>query len=981
MTPQQLQRAEELFHRLRHVPAHERTALLDKACGDDREVRDEVAEILAHADPDKTMTELRERISRLMHVQQTMDRDVPGRFQHPKQVGPFKILEVLGEGGMGTVYLAEQEHPVRRRVALKIIKIGMDTSEVVARFEAERQALALMNHPNIPKVFEAGATEQGRPYFVMEHVPGLPITEYCDKHRLTTRERLELLIQVCGAVQHAHQKAVIHRDVKPSNILVTVQDGKPVPKIIDFGVAKAIQQRLTERTLFTEQGRLIGTPEYMSPEQAEMTALDVDTRTDIYSMGVILYELLVGALPFDPTTLRKGGFAEIQRIIREQEPQKPSTKLSSLGDASAIVAEGRHTDRSSLVKQLRGDLDWITLKAMEKDRTRRYASAAALAEDIARHLRHEPVLAGPPNAAYRVRKFVRRNRGAVAAAGAIALILIGATAVSIGFARSANEQRRTAVAAEEDQRRARAEAEQSRDNLEAVVNFQSSMLGDIDAERMGLGIIDDLRDSIREALEATNASSEAVEQAIASFDLSLEGVNPTNLALKVVDEHVLSRAVETIEEDFADQAVVRAALYQTVADTYREIGLYEPATPLQEAAMRTRRQELGDEHPSTLASINSMGLLLWSMGKYEEAMPYYREALQGQRRVQGDDHPDTLGTLNNMALLLQTIGKYDEALPYQTEVVERKRRVLGNDHRDTLLSIRNMGSLLKSMGKLREAEEYYREALAGNRRILGSDHPETLSSIHSMGQVLWTMGKYEEAMPYHLEALEGNRRVLGDDHPKTMASINNMGNLFLMMGRPGDAEPYHRETLATSRRVLGDDHPQTLGAMNNLGVLLQSLGKLEEAHKLYVDVLDGCRRILGDDHPNTVGSRYSVGIILVTMGKPSDAEPHLAAAVDGARRAMPPGHWQIGVFLGGYARCLTALGRYSDAEKALDEAYGILEPAVGAEHIRTVNLVESLVELYDAWHADDPGAGHDAKAAEWRAKLPMKPKDEPEPGA
>lgn len=345
----------------------------------------------------------------------------------PERIGPYRILEQIGEGGMGVVYLAQQEHPVRRRVALKIIKLGMDTKEVIGRFEAERQALAMMNHPGIAHVYDAGATEEGRPYFVMEHVPGEPITNYCDRHRLTTKERLELFIPVCQGIHHAHQKAIIHRDVKPSNILVMVQDGKPVPKVIDFGVAKAIEHRLTERTVFTEQGQLIGTPGYMSPEQAEMTGLNVDTTTDVYSLGVLLYELLVGAPPFDPKSMREAGLDAIQRMIREVDPPKPSTRISGLGDEATTVAQKRRTEPATLERQLRGELDWIILRAMEKDRNRRYTSASEFAADVSRMLNHEPVLASPPSTSYRFKKFVLRHRIAVTAGALVILaMLLGA---------------------------------------------------------------------------------------------------------------------------------------------------------------------------------------------------------------------------------------------------------------------------------------------------------------------------------------------------------------------------------------------------------------------------------------------------------------------------------------------------------------------------------------------------------------------------
>jgi serine/threonine protein kinase len=348
-----------------------------------------------------------------------------GQFAHPSAIGPYRVLSLLGEGGMGVVYLAEQEQPIRRRVAVKVMKFGMDSRDVLARFASERQALALMTHPNIAKVFDAGWSEDGRPFFVMEYVAGIPITRYCDQQRLPMRARLELFRTVCEALHHAHQRGVLHRDIKPSNVLVSVEDGHAIPHVIDFGVAKALNQRLAEETVFTQLGVLVGTPEYMSPEQAEMSPLGVDTTSDVYSLGVLLYELLVGALPFDSNALRKAGYAEIQRIIREEEPPRPSTRLSGLGETASEVAKQRQTDVSTLTRALRGDLDWITLKAMDKDRTRRYASASELAADIWRHLEIEPVLARPPSLRYRAGKFARKHKAA------LTVLVFGVTASTV----------------------------------------------------------------------------------------------------------------------------------------------------------------------------------------------------------------------------------------------------------------------------------------------------------------------------------------------------------------------------------------------------------------------------------------------------------------------------------------------------------------------------------------------------------------------
>lgn len=414
----------------------ERSAYLDQVCGDDAQLRSRIDALLAaHDKPEAFQNDP------VAGVDATVDH-TPILERAGATIGPYTLREQVGEGGMGVVFVAEQQRPVRRKVALKIIRPGMDTREVVARFAAERQALALMDHPNIAKVYDAGSTESGRPYFVMELVRGIPITDYCDKNRLTIRERLALFIDVCQAIQHAHQKGIIHRDVKPSNVLVTLHDGKPVPKIIDFGVAKATNQRLTERTIYTRCAQIIGTPLYMSPEQAELSGLDVDTRSDIYSLGVLLYELLTGTTPFDKERIEKAAYSEIRRIICEEEPPKPSTKISTLGESATGISICRGTDRHSLSKRIMGDLDVIVMKAIEKDRTRRYGTATGLADDVQRFLEDQPIVARAPSVVYRFRKFTRRNRVAMATSAAVLVSLVVGLA---GLAWGLNEARRRAI--------------------------------------------------------------------------------------------------------------------------------------------------------------------------------------------------------------------------------------------------------------------------------------------------------------------------------------------------------------------------------------------------------------------------------------------------------------------------------------------------------------------------------------------------------
>ena len=1026
MTPEQFQRVEELYFKASDLTPAEWEGFLQSSCPDDAEVRDEVNRMLSHAGDTAELS--------LVHAGVTpaaVGNGISGEDSLiGQQIGRYLIIRKVGEGGMGIVYEAQQKEPVERRVALKLIKIGMDTNEVIARFESERQALALMSHPNVARVLDAGATEQGRPYFVMEFVGGVPITKHCDDHKLDIEERLDLFMQVCDAVQHAHQKGIIHRDIKPGNVLVEYEDGQATPKVIDFGIAKATNRELTERTLFTERGQMIGTPEYMSPEQAEMSGQDIDTRCDIYSLGVLLYELLTGALPFDPESLRGAAQAEMQRIIREVDPPKPSTRLSSLSAAEAdtgiTLAACRRTDLRALARRVRGDLDWIVMKCLEKDRARRYETPHALILDLQRHMTSEPVLAGPPSASYRLAKFVRRNRGAVIAATLVSVALIaGIAGISwqavvatrerdrADKARTAEtEQRQLAEVREREATEARAEAQTRADELKIVTEFQQSMLGDIDAAQMGRELFKNLVASVRESLAAEGVSPDEADSALADFETMLYRTNATDAALKLLDEQVLSRAVKTIESNFADKPLTRAALQQTVAATYREIGRYAQAMLLQDAALNMRRAALGDEHPTTLTSIDNKARLLKSMGRFAEAKEHFREALEGRRRALGEDDPDTFTSINNMGFVLEAMGELIEAEAYFREALAGRRKVLGNDHPDTLESIHNMGFLLKSMGRLAEAKQLQSEALEGCRRVLGDDHPGTLTSITAMGMLLKSMGNLAEAEPYFREALEGRRRVLGSDHTDTLTSINNMGFLLKSMGKVTEAESYYREALEGQRRVLGnehlytlisminvgsllrssgklveaepycrealagcrhtvgDNHPITLKAIRSMGSLLRLMGKFEEAGPYLREALEGSRRALGDNHPDTLSAISSLGDLLESMDRNEEAEELMSEAVDRAKRFLPEGHWHTGLYLTKHGKCLAKLERYADAEMALLEACRILEATRGSKHKSTIGAVKTLVYLYDLWHGAEPDRGYDTKADEYRAKLP-----------
>jgi len=861
----------------------------------------------------------------------------------PDSFTGYKIVKELHRGGQGVVYQAIQES-TQRKVAIKVMREGPFAGAADrARFDREVQVLGQLNHPHIVAIHDTGSAA-GHLYFVMDYIPGQTLDVYMAGGDHTIDETLRLFGRICEAVNAAHLRGVIHRDLKPSNIRV---DPEGEPHVLDFGLAKVAVPTGPETgppEQMTLTGQFVGSLPWASPEQAEGQPSKIDVRTDVYSLGVILCQMLTGRFPY----VVIGPMRDVLDNILTAEPARPS----ALGVAAGLRTGGWG---GRLARRIDDEIDTIVLKCLHKERERRYQTAGELARDVGHYLSGEPIEAKRDSGWYVLKKALRRYRVPTAIAAAFVVLITASTVALALLYGEANSHRRS--------------AEEARDQAQVIADFQSSMLAETDAQGMGLAIVDGFEQRIRETLSKQVEDPGELDRIMHDWRQQTLKAGPTNVALAVLHEYVLAKAAKTIEKEFADQPRVRAALQQTLGDTYREIGLYEPAMALQQAALQTRRDELGDDHPETLSSVHDMGALLQAMGRTDEAQPLIRAALDRSRRVLGDDHPLTMTLIADLAFLLTESAQYEDALPYARASLEGRRRALGDEDPQTLLSINNMGYLLALMGRPKEAEPYYREALETRRRVLGDDHPETLGSLNNMACLLQQMGRISESVPLWHEVLEGNRRVLGDDHPATLLSLNNMGGLLQALGKLDEAEPHYRAALEGNRRVLGDEHPQTLLSINNLGYLLAGMARLADAEPYYRAALEARRRVLGNDHPDTIASLHNVSDILRELGQLEEAATLGAELVRGARRSYPEGHAYVGVFLTNHGKTLAALGRHAEAESTLIEAHGLLAAAFGPDNVRTMKVVSALADLYDAWDAAEPGQGHDAQAAEWRAKL------------
>ncbi|CAN5580066.1 hypothetical protein BH09PLA1_BH09PLA1_04810 [soil metagenome] len=899
-----------IFDLVIDAPVTERAVLLSRECGEDIELRQRVEAMIAGAEHECFLN------APTVHDEFLSQAEI---LERPgARIGPYKLLQLIGEGGFGSVFLAEQVKPVARRVALKIIKLGMDTRQVVARFEQERQALALMDHSHIARVFDAGSTETGRPFFVMELCSGQPITDYCDKHNLSIANRLELFTQVCRAVQHAHQKGLIHRDIKPSNVLVSTQDSEPHAKIIDFGIAKATASKLTEKTLFTEHKHLIGTPEYMSPEQAE-GSLDIDTRTDVYSLGVLLYELLTGSTPFDSKSLRSAAYAEIQRIIREVDPPKPSTRLQQSSDTIGNVASQRNVEPKKLGTIVRGELDWIVMKALEKGRNRRYESANALGSDIERYLSGEAVSAAPPSRSYVFRKFVSRHKGPVSAGTAVTLALVlGA----IAFAWQAQRARRA-----RDQAIASQQAElQARTRAEAINHFVIDALQSSDPYQGGSKevTISQAMDRAAQQLDQGAFKADPLIEAGLRFTI---GSIFTNNAKFEQSEAQLTRAIAIQEATLGPENPELARTLRELAMLYREQKKFAQGQPFAERSLAIRQKVLGPGHLETAESFDELGTLEFSKGDFVVAETNLAKALQIREKWPGAEPRKFTGTLNNLANTKRALAKYAEAEPLFQRAIAVAKQQLGPDDPDLAATVNNLAEFYRTLGRLAEAEPLFAQSLEIYQRALGPEHPKVSDSLNNLAAIYAATSRLDQAESHYLSALAIREKVFGSDSADVAQILNNIADVYRLTGRVKEAQAAYQKMLEIYERVYGANADSVALACANLAITHMDLKQFDQAEPLLLRALKIREQVFDPGHPNIARACYNLAEMYRMSGRFAQAEPFYVRAVS-IRKAVTPTHPDNGLFLSGLALTRHHLNQIEESRHDFKEAVTQMRRAV-----------------------------------------------------
>lgn len=794
-------------------PAEQRRAYLEQATGGDQSLLQRVLELV----------DAWERAT-------TVLRDDPASSQSPltpsafdpmregDKVGPYIIGKRIGEGGFGVVHRARQEEPVKRELAIKILKAGFGSRAVLARFEGERQALARLTHPSIARIIDAGATAQGVPYFAMELVEGEPITTYCDQRKLPIEARLRLFGRVCHAVQHAHQKGIIHRDLKPSNILIADVDGQPLPKVIDFGIAKAIDEPLTDSSIVTMAHQVIGTPRYMSPEQASFAPGAIDTRSDIFSLGVILYELLCGTTPLSDETLRGVALSDLARLLRESRFPKPSTRLSTAVDARDAAARARAAQPDRLERQLASDLDWLVMRAIEPEPERRYQTALAFARDIERYLAHEPIDARPPGRAYLARKFMRRHRVPVVAGAVVSLALLTGLGFALyGLDRAARD---------------RDAAEASLAEATAVTDFLSRTLSSVDPAAKGKDV-------------------------------------------KVAD--LLVDASEQLHESFKGTDATKGRLHHVIGTAFWALGDWKNAEREMRSSVLLRETALGPISPGTLTSLANLSAIVYEQGDVQRALPLSQRVVDGLLASVGEENQQTIGAMSNHSLMLKAAGNIDQAYDMQRRVVELNEKVFGPDHGRTIGSIHNLGNTLLDLDRPDDAEAMLLDALRRGERALGADAPETVLARESLATFYHKLNRHTEARPLMTAVVDDRRRIYGDTHPQTLLAIYNLGANAMSMDEFDRAVPLFAEVLRASPSVIPARHPVTQATITNLAIIHQKIG-WERMDPALTDKMAEISRLVGDQNVS-IGYRNVVAVVMASLEPESARDPEFARRI------------------------------------------------------------------------------------------------------
>ncbi len=849
--------------------------------------------------------------------------------------GKYKLLQPIGEGGMGSVWMAEQTESVKRKVAVKLIRAERGSSSMIlARFEAERQAIALMDHPHIAKLLDAGTTSDGLPFFVMELVKGIPLNQYCDQHKLDVPERLVLFTQICSAVQHAHQKGIIHRDLKPTNILVESHDGKPVPRVIDFGLAKATSgMQLSEHTLFTGFGTVMGTPLYMAPEQATFNAVDVDTRADLYALGVVLYELLTGSTPLTRETFKHAALDEMLRLIREQDAPTPSNRLSST-DARPAIAANRHTDPVKLSRFLKGELDWIVMKALAKERDRRYETASSMARDVERFLNHQPVLAGPPGASYRLKKFVRRNRGAVVAASLVFLsLLAGIAGTTVGLI-AANRARLAETARAEGERLAKLEAQSQTGRAERAAQAERAALENETAERKYAQAI------------ASFVTDDFLALTSIEGQLRFGGRQGSGLSKDTTLRELLNRAATKLEERHDLDPRIEADLRWMIGENLRGIGEYARSVAFLERCVALREKALGAEHADTLNAQQSLAVAYKTAGDPAKAIALYTRVRDLWMKTKGPDHPDTLTALANMATAYQSAGDLRQAVALLEQVRDAEAKTLGADHPSALVTLNDLGLAYSAAGMLPKAIKVFEQVRAARLKTLGVEHPDTVCTVNNLALAYRAAGRLPQAVNLFEQVRDSWVKTLGADHPDSLTALNNLALAYHDAGKLPEAIALFEQVRDANLKKLGPDHPNTLSTLNNLAMAYKDADKLREAIALLEQVRDGRLKTQGPEHPDTLTTLDNLATAYQDAGKLPAAIALHERVRDARVKTQGVDHPATLTSLNNLGVAYRAAGKLQESIAILEQARSAGESTLGAENPVRLATISNLASAY-----------------------------------